>query len=148
MKTVPPPRSEPRTSLSLKHHGDELGLYTEQEERYFDHVVLQGTDNLQPHSRKLWSRCWVWSESFAWFPILFLIQAGEGNQGIDWPWSVRVLPPKSTSFNPPSCPCCSCLWRTDNSRSVDICGLWSLLLICSEPVTKLLNRSLSLVQSC
>ena len=38
MKTVPPPRSEPRTSLSLKHHGDELGLYTEQEERYFDHV--------------------------------------------------------------------------------------------------------------
>ena len=38
LKVVPPPRSEPRTCLSFKHHGDELGLYTEQEERDFEYV--------------------------------------------------------------------------------------------------------------
>ena len=37
-KIVPPPRSKPRAMISLKHQGDELGLYTEQEERDFEHV--------------------------------------------------------------------------------------------------------------
>ena len=38
LKIVPPPRSEPRAVVSLKHHADELELYTEQEERDFEHV--------------------------------------------------------------------------------------------------------------
>ena len=38
LKIVPPPRSEPRALLSLKHHDDELGLYTEQEEHNFEHI--------------------------------------------------------------------------------------------------------------
>ena len=38
LKNVPPPRSKPRTSFNLKHHGDESELYTEKEEHNFDHV--------------------------------------------------------------------------------------------------------------
>ena len=35
---VPPPRSEDCTNLILNHHGDEIGLYTEQEDRDFEHI--------------------------------------------------------------------------------------------------------------
>ena len=38
LKVVPPPRSEPRSLVNLKHHADEVGLYTEQEEKDFEHV--------------------------------------------------------------------------------------------------------------
>ena len=38
LKVVPPPRSEPRSVVSLKHHADEVGLYTEQEEKDFEHI--------------------------------------------------------------------------------------------------------------
>ena len=33
------PHFKPRISFNLTHHGDELGLYTEQEERNFDYVL-------------------------------------------------------------------------------------------------------------
>ena len=38
LKVVPPPRSEPRSVVSLKHPADEVGLYTEQEEKDFEHI--------------------------------------------------------------------------------------------------------------
>ena len=38
VKEVPPPRAEQHGNLVLSHHADEVGLYTEQEERDFEHV--------------------------------------------------------------------------------------------------------------
>ena len=38
VKTVAPPRSEDHESIVLSHHADEVGLYTEQEERDFEHI--------------------------------------------------------------------------------------------------------------
>ena len=38
VKKVPPPRSEEQASIVLSHHADEVGLYTEQEERDFEHI--------------------------------------------------------------------------------------------------------------
>ena len=38
VKEVLPPRSEEHDSLVLSHHADEVGLYTEQEERDFEHI--------------------------------------------------------------------------------------------------------------
>ena len=38
VKGVPPPRTEQHGSIVLSHHADEVGLYTEQEERDFEHV--------------------------------------------------------------------------------------------------------------
>ena len=38
VKAVAPPRSEEHGNLVLSHHADEVGLYTEQEERDFEHV--------------------------------------------------------------------------------------------------------------
>ena len=38
VKEVAPPRSEEHGNLVLSHHADEVGLYTEQEERDFEHV--------------------------------------------------------------------------------------------------------------
>ena len=38
LKVVPPPRSEPRSVVSLKHHADEIGLYTKQEKKDFKHI--------------------------------------------------------------------------------------------------------------
>ena len=47
LKVVPPPRSEPRSIVTLKHHADEVGLYTEQEEKDFEHVSsLKNYQNL------------------------------------------------------------------------------------------------------
>lgn len=39
VKKVPPPRNEQHGNLDLSHHADEVGLYTEQEERDFEHVT-------------------------------------------------------------------------------------------------------------
>ena len=38
LRIVPAPRSEVNSKFSLSHHEDELGLYTEAEERDFDHI--------------------------------------------------------------------------------------------------------------
>ena len=38
MKGVPPSRTEQNGSIVLSHHADEVGLYTEQEERDFEHI--------------------------------------------------------------------------------------------------------------
>ena len=38
VKAVAPPRSEEHGNLVLSHHADEVGLYTEQEERDFEHI--------------------------------------------------------------------------------------------------------------
>ena len=38
VKMVPPPRAEDHTKIVLSHHADEVGLYTEQEERDFEHI--------------------------------------------------------------------------------------------------------------
>ena len=38
VKTVAPPRSEEHGNIVLSHHADEVGLYTEQEERDFEHI--------------------------------------------------------------------------------------------------------------
>jgi len=38
VKEVPPPRTEQHGNIVLSHHADEVGLYTEQEERDFKHV--------------------------------------------------------------------------------------------------------------
>ena len=38
VKTVAPPRSEEHGNIVLSHHMDEVGLYTEQEERDFVHI--------------------------------------------------------------------------------------------------------------
>ena len=38
VKGVPPPKTEQHGNLVLSHHADEVGLYTEQEERDFEHV--------------------------------------------------------------------------------------------------------------
>ena len=38
VKMVPPPRAEDHKNIILSHHADEVGLYTEQEERDFEHI--------------------------------------------------------------------------------------------------------------
>ena len=38
VKKVAPPRSEEHSNLVLSHHTDEVGLYTEQEKRDFEHI--------------------------------------------------------------------------------------------------------------
>ena len=38
VKTVAPPRSEDHGNIVISHHADEVGLYTEQEERDFEHI--------------------------------------------------------------------------------------------------------------
>ena len=38
VKGVPPPRTEQHGNIVLSHHADEVGLYTKQKERDFEHV--------------------------------------------------------------------------------------------------------------